>query len=637
VSVNALQSTVPSSAQEKMHNLLLKSLGGNQTSLKNLHHTLLSLIKLPYNNDKSKNEIKSQKENLCKSDLLAVTESSVSGLEINDLYDMVTVISALGCSIPESISKAIESRLRTLAGGVSTPEEAYEVARCISLFEKHLDTLPSDKTTLDNLLKFIQGKYNEKKGAYCTDSDNVETCIRDTGYAYETLFILSSLVSDIKSSIFSSNLKQLTNLIRSIDDKTSIDAVAAFVRGLTKLAKIVPLKDTVDEKYIDNLADYFVSASLKPLNTVSSIYNFAEGTSSIAKNPIHTPVYVSQINRRSNTAVFTVTVSNIFGTALEDKDLKVVLNSLYKGSNPNDSLLLKPVTFSKESGTVFSWDASKTKIFDQTGTFNFDLEVQPLDYKVTRTYRSFVGSISIENLSVSGDHIPSQTIKFGERLNTFQIAVTTKSRMTISFRLTGGVNPHQVFVRFTNNKGQDAAFAAKASDSSYKAEIKLYDLGKLVRFRNGTYEMQVLVGDASISDPIQWIFGSVECLFIDKEQLTEEQLLYAPREEIGHKFAPPAKRAPQSISSTFTALVAVPFAIFLLSILRVGFNFNRFPSGVASIAALVFIGLLAVILYVLARFFIDTPFFPTLYRLAALSIATGFVGVKVLSAIAAKK
>ncbi|MNE49790.1 Oligosaccharyltransferase subunit Ribophorin II [compost metagenome] len=113
--------------------------------------------------------------------------------------------------------------------------------------------------------------------------------------------------------------------------------------------------------------------------------------------------------------------------------------------------------------------------------------------------------------------------------------------------------------------------------------------------------------------------------------------MYAPRKTITHVFADPAKRAPETMSTLFSAIVVVPLGLFLISLLRVGFNFNLYPGGISSILALVFIGLLAAMLYVLARFFIDVTFFPTLYQLCALGVATILVGTKVLSSVAEKR
>jgi hypothetical protein len=491
---------------------------------------------------------------------------------------------------------------------------------------------------LENLFNTLQKKFNEDKKAFCASQDSDDTCVYQTGLAAETLSILHSLLGNTKLQALVSIGKQIAPLIQSVNDKITLRSVATFARGINKLGTIVPLEKVISANDIDALAQYFISASSKPATSLTDIYDFIEGTTSVAGSSISSPIHVSQLTRDAEGAVFSLTASNLFGQSVSDKDVKVTVNSIYKGSNPKDSLLLKAASFAKKDDTTFSWDATKTKIFDSPGAFNFDIEVGPSKHKVTRSYKSFASNVAVEDLTIAGRGVPTQTVKFGSKFNPVKVTVEALSRLTISFKLTGDVTPHQVFTRFIGDNDQEAIYVAKSSGaSSYRLDLSLPKLGRAVNFVNGTYDVQILIGDASFKEQIQWSAGSIELKFTETLALNDEQQLYGLRKEITHIFPEPAKRASQSISTLFTGLVGVPLFIFVVGLLTVGFNFRLFPSGIDAPLALVFIVLIGAMLYVLARFFIDVTVFPTMWQLSILAIFGVFIGSRVLTAVSNKR
>ena len=215
-------------------------------------------------------------------------------------------------------------------------------------------------------------------------------------------------------------------------------------------------------------------------------------------------------------------------------------------------------------------------------------------------------------------------------------------RVSATVSLVG--TPHQVFLRFLNKKtDSDAVVALKAveQEGSYKLEINFEKIaGELFNYQSGDYDLQVIVGDITLKSPVMWNIGSVALQFTeakrggDKEQEAE---LYGLQKEIIHRFNVPEKRAPITVSSSFTIAVIAPLVFLLLGLLVIGFNFGNCPSGpMGFVFGLVFHGLIFSMLAVLFLYWIQLTIFQAFNYLGLLGLAAAFVGSKQLNSIAKK-
>jgi oligosaccharyltransferase complex subunit delta (ribophorin II) len=137
--------------------------------------------------------------------------------------------------------------------------------------------------------------------------------------------------------------------------------------------------------------------------------------------------------------------------------------------------------------------------------------------------------------------------------------------------------------------------------------------------RNGTYEIRVLVADDN-GKKYDWVAGQAQLsfmsssAFVAKQEHSEEKL-WQKRPEITHIFRKPERRAPKLFSMAFTALTLVPFLVLFVMLGKVGANFSNFPTTADSLRALIFHGVLAVMLLIIVSYWLFLTIFPTIFFL----------------------
>ena len=141
-----IDSSITTSTQQSLHKTLLSSLSSVKTP-KEIHYATVSLLKLPYKRDESKNAIDAAQTALCSLLKLNNHQNHLSQLSLNDLYNTVASISALKCTVDATAIAALESRLKSLIGSsVSNMDRVYDAVRSLFLFRKQFKTFSSDQT-----------------------------------------------------------------------------------------------------------------------------------------------------------------------------------------------------------------------------------------------------------------------------------------------------------------------------------------------------------------------------------------------------------------------------------------------------------------------------------------------------------
>ena len=124
---------------------------------------------------------------------------------------------------------------------------------------------------------------------------------------------------------------------------------------------------------------------------------------------------------------------------------------------------------------------------------------------------------------------------------------------------------HQTFVQMTNTETkQEIVFVAEPDSAlTYKMDLNLLTRAKDLSHLSGLYEITVIVGDAVISNPIQWKIGNIRLQLSSGHIDPPEKPVspYAPKPEIKHLFREQEKRPSLVVSNTFSVLVLVPIVI----------------------------------------------------------------------------
>lgn len=185
---------------------------------------------------------------------------------------------------------------------------------------------------------------------------------------------------------------------------------------------------------------------------------------------------------------------------------------------------------------------------------------------------------------------------------------------------------HQPFLRLYSSKREIIFIAEKDSNLLYKINVNLAsELG-----HSGNFKMELILGDAIMSNPIRWNLGTVELNLPIPEPTKSIKVGQKP--EIRHLFRKPEKRPPQFVSMLFTALAISPLLLLLILWLKIGINVSNF-----SFTAVPFHVGLASILALFSLFWLRLDMFTTCGWLIPLGGFTFLAGNRLLNKIAKQK
>merc|ERR1712235_93133 len=153
---------------------------------------------------------------------------------------------------------------------------------------------------------------------------------------------------------------------------------------------------------------------------------------------------------------------------------------------------------------------------------------------------------------------------------------------------------------------------------------------------SGTYALTLIVGDATLDNPILWSVADVVLKFLDEEApaTIQTKTLYVPKPEIQHLFREPEKKPPTVVSRTFTALILSPFLLLLILWLKLGANISNFSLSPSSILFHIGHAAMLGLMYV---YWTHLNMFQTLKYLAIVGTFTFLAGNRMLAQKAVKR
>jgi len=227
---------------------------------------------------------------------------------------------------------------------------------------------------------------------------------------------------------------------------------------------------------------------------------------------------------------------------------------------------------------------------------------------------------------------------------TRPLEADSQQKVVLKFQLKDKIvgdlmSAHQTFVQLLNVKTkQEIVFIAEPdSAQNYKLDLNLQTKAKDLNYMNGLYEISVIIGDAVISNPIQWKIASINLQFSSSQMPDSVETVvspFAPKPEIKHLFREPEKRPAPILSNAFSVLVLIPIVILFALWLKIGINFSGFPF---TLSALVFHTGLALIFGLYICFFVKLNMFQTCKYLCGLGVITFLAGHSLLSRLANNK
>ncbi|XP_066528873.1 dolichyl-diphosphooligosaccharide--protein glycosyltransferase subunit 2 isoform X2 [Hoplias malabaricus] len=448
-------------------------------------------------------------------------------------------------------------------------------------------------------------------------------------------------------------LEDIEDLANRLDDlggvylqfEDGLEATALFVSAAYALSDHVDIEPPLKDQVIQLVNSIF---SKKSWDSLSEAFSVASAAAALANNRFHKPVIVSTVGPPTvshsqpilglqvtdvlcqplNTAVVevetvtTVAKTQFLGkTPFTLKDGIFELNFMATSPKPASGYYQFSVAVSGDSRFVANKVELKVKVSTKVSIKNMDLSVVDKDQSIgTKTTR--VDYPTKAKASFIADSHQNFAM-------TFQLVdETTGEELT----------PHQTFVRLHNQKtGQEVVFVAEPDNKKlYKFELDTAERKTEFDSISGTYALYLMVGDATLENPVLWNMADVVLKFPDEEIPTTVQSknLYVPKQEIQHLFREPEKRPPTVLSNTFTALVLSPFLLLLILWFKLGANISNFSFSPSSVLFHIGHAAMLGLMYV---YWTHLNMFQTLKYLAIIGSLTFLAGNRMLAQKAVKR
>lgn len=394
-----------------------------------------------------------------------------------------------------------------------------------------------------------------------------------------------------------------------------LSVTSLLITGLLKLPGATPFTAIQAEK----VANYLLTRTT--VQSPKGILALLEATDALASSKV-SPVSITIVGSGQvsiDKPQLVVQVSNIFGQPLKSVPSPVVALSVKKV--PSNTEVLSKQTLSAGPSSM---------------QFILNLKLDPGYYSVEITAgiekailrAKVLGPISINSLEVGlsdadGSSAPKLSkLSHPAKLST-KLQADSSQQLIVKFVLSRPV--HQAFVRLFSDKKEIVFVAEQDSSKAYKVEVNLAsELGK-----SGSFEMELILGDAVVTNPIRWILGAIDVKLGAVEGQTSPKVVRGPKPEIKHLFREPEKRPANWVSTVFTGLTLLPLFVVLIRWSTMGIKFEIFraislPFHIAF--------LLVFLLYY--KFWMELDMFTTCAYLVPIGTFLFLVGYRMLSYIA---
>uniref|UniRef100_A0A665WJE1 Dolichyl-diphosphooligosaccharide--protein glycosyltransferase subunit 2 n=1 Tax=Echeneis naucrates TaxID=173247 RepID=A0A665WJE1_ECHNA len=465
-------------------------------------------------------------------------------------------------------------------------------------------------------------------------------------------------------------LEEIEDLTARLDDlggiylqfEEGLEATAMFVTAAYSLSDHVDMEPPLKEDQVIQLVNSIFSK--KSWDSLAEAFSVASAAAALSNNRFHVPVFVSAqgpatVSHSQPTLQLLVTdvmsqplasANVLVESAYAVASKSIILNQFYIISTPTliEMLYVFFVLFLLFSG-VFELNFMSKQ--PASGYYQFTIAVTG-DSRLVANHVELKVKVSTEVAVANMDlSVVDKDQSIGTKTTRVDYPSKAKSSFTadshqnfaMSFQLvdvnTGvELTPHQTFVRLHNQKtGQEVVFVAEPdSKNLYKFELDTAERKSEFDSISGTYSLYLIVGDATLENPILWNVADVVLKFVDEEApaTIQAKTLYVPKPEIQHLFREPEKKPPTVVSNTFTALVMSPFLLLLILWFKLGANISNFSFSPSTILFHVGHAAMLGLMYV---YWTHLNMFQTLKYLAIIGGVTFLAGNRMLAQKAVKR
>jgi hypothetical protein len=195
----------------------------------------------------------------------------------------------------------------------------------------------------------------------------------------------------------------------------------------------------------------------------------------------------------------------------------------------------------------------------------------------------------------------------------------------------------QVFLRLKNVELQKSynAYASKfdLENNEYFIGFELDDPVNMESY-NGIYEISIVMSDPTIKKVLEWNFGQIRISFTKPSDPLDEQraLKNKLQPKMEPTFSPEVKREKNLVIASIFSLIILFLTLLLFIVLvKSDSNVNNFPkSSFGFFMNVLFIGVLAIVAYVLFLFWTKYNILQTMFFFVIMLIPASFIVYKAL-------
>ncbi|CAM5152824.1 unnamed protein product [Eretmochelys imbricata] len=448
-------------------------------------------------------------------------------------------------------------------------------------------------------------------------------------------------------------VEEIEDLVARLDDlggvylqfEEGLEATALFVAATYGLSDHVGTEPAMKEDQIIQLMNAIFSK--KNFETLSEAFSVACAAGSLSQNRYHLPIIVVPDGPAAvshHQPILRLQVTNVMSQPLTQAAVKLD----HAKSASTKATVLHQMPFAI-SGDIFELNFMNVK--PASGYYDFSISVDgdsrlianKVELKVKVSTEVGITNVDLSTVDKDQSIAPKTTRVAYPAKAKGSFTADSHQNFALSFQLVD-VNsgaeliPHQTFVRLHNPKtGQEVVFVAEPdSKNVYKFELDTAERKTEFDSASGTYTLYLIIGDATLENPILWNVADVVIKFPEEEtpSTVQSKKLFIPKPEIQHLFREPEKRPPTVVSNTFTALILSPLFLLLILWIKIGANISNFSFAPSTIIFHLGHAAMLGLMYV---YWTQLNMFQTLKYLAILGSVTFLAGNRMLAQKAVKR
>lgn len=419
-----------------------------------------------------------------------------------------------------------------------------------------------------------------------------------------------------------------------------LSITALIVNSAFKLSESLKKPAPVNADQAVKLATYFLSRS--SVQTPKGVSILLEALNTLSAQKTISPICVMMFGNGQllpEAPVVTVKVSDLLGNPL--KPALAVVTTTVTAKTTNEVLANKVnLVPSNVDASLYTYNLKPLN--PARGQYKVDVEAG--SYKQLLKV-NILGKVKVSSLEVGvGDSdstsaVKKHTVSYPNKLDT-ELAADAQQKIVLKAQLVDEasgkpLSVHQAFVLLRNkDTKQEIIFVAEADSSkAYKFEMDVGTRSSDFGYKSGVYSVELIVGDALISNSFKWLLADVSIKFTGEVPKEGGNLVRQPLPEIIHQFRVPEKRPARLVSDLFTGLCFAPLVLLFLLWAKLRVNVRNFPFSLSAVGFHLGLG---GILGLFGIFWLKLNMFDTIRYLIPLALLTFLCGNRLLRGIAGR-